>query len=259
MKKIKCNKSLKTMYIFSNFFNSKDKNVEIISQYSIEIPKCVGNRFVISDIHGCLQTLEELIEKMQLTKDDQVFFLGDYIDRGRESAGVLDYIIDLKNRYQVFPLKGNHEDDLLLLLKIKNQNLIERYLKNENKRALFNSDYQLHEKYFNFITQLPYFIVLEEYILVHAGFDFKKPKPFENTEQMLWIRNMEYDGSQANNKIIIHGHTPYPLDEIQTKLKNHNKIIPLDNGCFFNKDEDFGNLLCLNLTTRELIVQKNID
>ncbi len=74
-----------------------------------------GRRWVVSDIHGCFKTFKAIVEKrIELTKADQLFLLGDYINRGKDSARVLDYIIHLiQQEYQKFPLRGNHEQKLL--------------------------------------------------------------------------------------------------------------------------------------------------
>src|SRR5438876_897645 len=71
--------------------------------------------FVISDIHGCLKTFRYLLEDIiHYTKSDTLYLLGDYIDRGPDSKGVIDYILSLKERgYRIYPLKGNHEQLLL--------------------------------------------------------------------------------------------------------------------------------------------------
>ncbi|NMD05917.1 MAG: serine/threonine protein phosphatase, partial [Deltaproteobacteria bacterium] len=56
--------------------------------------------FAIGDIHGCLDKLEELIEKISADhQKDQLIFLGDYIDRGKYSREVVDYVINLKNNF----------------------------------------------------------------------------------------------------------------------------------------------------------------
>ena len=74
-----------------------------------------GKRYSISDIHGCFNTFRHLVEEgIKLTKSDQLFLLGDYVDRGPYSQEVLDYIMHLMDRgYHIFPLRGNHENDLL--------------------------------------------------------------------------------------------------------------------------------------------------
>ena len=75
--------------------------------------------FVIGDIHGCSDLLAELLEKIKpLAKDDTVIFIGDYIDRGPDSRGVIDIVLQLRAEHsRVITLMGNHE--LMLLGAIK--------------------------------------------------------------------------------------------------------------------------------------------
>ena len=72
----------------------------------------MSQRWIIPDIHGCAKTLKVLLENMlKVTKNDQLYFLGDYIDRGPDGKGVIDYLMHLqKEEYNVLLLKGNHED-----------------------------------------------------------------------------------------------------------------------------------------------------
>jgi len=71
--------------------------------------------FIIGDIHGCLDMLKKLMDKINWSPDkDRMIFLGDYIDRGKDPKGVVDYILDLtKQSSLVECLKGNHEAMLL--------------------------------------------------------------------------------------------------------------------------------------------------
>ena len=76
-----------------------------------------GDLYAIGDIHGSLESLERLLDKINpdLTRD-RLVFVGDYIDRGPQSREVVDYIIRLKNLAppgQIICLKGNHEAMLL--------------------------------------------------------------------------------------------------------------------------------------------------
>ena len=70
-------------------------------------------KFAISDIHGCSRTLEALLDKLAVTTADEVYFLGDYIDRGPDSAGVIERLIELRERYECTFLLGNHESMFL--------------------------------------------------------------------------------------------------------------------------------------------------
>ena len=69
-------------------------------------------RWVIPDIHGCAKTVASLVNDLiKPRRFDELFFLGDYVDRGPDSKGVIDFIRELqKTKYNVTALKGNHED-----------------------------------------------------------------------------------------------------------------------------------------------------
>jgi serine/threonine protein phosphatase 1 len=67
----------------------------------------------IGDIHGCALALAALVEAIQPAADDTLVPLGDYIDRGPDSRGVLDQLIALTERCRLIPLLGNHEEMLL--------------------------------------------------------------------------------------------------------------------------------------------------
>jgi serine/threonine protein phosphatase 1 len=63
----------------------------------------------IGDIHGCSQALDALLAEVQLRPDDHLVTLGDYVDRGPDSAGVLDRLLALRNTNHLVPLRGNHD------------------------------------------------------------------------------------------------------------------------------------------------------
>lgn len=69
---------------------------------------------VIGDIHGCLAPLESLWEFVAPTPEDRVVFLGDYVDRGPDSKGVIDFILGLPQELDITCLTGNHEEKLFL-------------------------------------------------------------------------------------------------------------------------------------------------
>src|SRR5258705_3252599 len=71
--------------------------------------------FVIGDIHGCCNTFKKLLlEKLSIQKSDIIYCIGDYVDRGNDSKGVIDFIISLRIKgYQIHTLRGNHEQMML--------------------------------------------------------------------------------------------------------------------------------------------------
>lgn len=66
-------------------------------------------KFAIGDIHGCLSALQVLDRELAFGDGDTVVTLGDYVDRGPDSRGVIDFLINLSNRCRLFALRGNHE------------------------------------------------------------------------------------------------------------------------------------------------------
>jgi len=67
----------------------------------------------IGDIHGCAKSLDALLERLELSDDDHLLFVGDYIDRGPDSKGVIDRLLDLREEYECTFLRGNHESLML--------------------------------------------------------------------------------------------------------------------------------------------------
>jgi serine/threonine protein phosphatase 1 len=228
-----------------------------------------GRRFAIGDIHGCFNTFESLLEdKLKLTKDDQLFLLGDYIDKGYRNREVLEYILELiEDGFNIFPLIGNHEYFIIRdvqFSQLSNQttkigDLVE-------SKDLLDSNGQIEPKFLKFIQGLPYYYELDDFILVHAGLDFELENPLTDKMSMIYARNFEVDPSKTQYKILIHGHTPVNLDVIEKQIKNSKSkyVINLDNGCVLkhyetSSDKNVGRLCAFNLDTMELIFLENID
>lgn len=83
-----------------------------------------------------------------------------------------------------------------------------------------------------FMQNLPYCFELEDFYLVHAGFNFEKEKPFEDHYAMIWIMNFEPDAKLLQGKRIVHGHIPTSLEEIKERIQKKDTIIRLDNGIY---------------------------
>ena len=65
--------------------------------------------FAIGDIHGCRVALETLLEAIAPSPDDLTVCLGDYVDRGPDSKGVVDTLLEFRKTHKLVHLKGNHE------------------------------------------------------------------------------------------------------------------------------------------------------
>ena len=217
-----------------------------------------GRRLVIPDVHGCYFTLIALMEKIKVAPDDQLFFLGDYVNKGPHNRKVLEYIFNLQQQHErLYLLRGNHEQMYLDCLNNYSDMLIPYTAELKALDLLENG--QMHPRYIQFFQSLPYFLELPDCWLVHAGFNFNADDPFSDTESMLTIRDFPYDAKAAKNKPIVHGHNPLQFSTIYEAISNHASVIPLDNGCVYTDRSGQGQLLCFNLDTREVIAQKNIE
>ena len=234
--------------------------------------------WVIHDVHGCLLTLRMLVEDLiGLRKDDSLIFLGDLIDRGPSSKGVIDYIIKLKeDGINAKVIKGNHEEymanvfrdeeaktGLRRMLGLKSVTFKDwmQYGGAETMSS-FNVSFveAIPVKYIEWIESLDFYMQWKNFLIVHAGFNFELDDIFSDTQSMMWIREYKIDPAKLGNRKIIHGHVPVSLEFInQSIYSNSFHFIDLDNGVYMNDKPGFGNLLALELNTMELLVQPNLD
>jgi serine/threonine protein phosphatase 1 len=180
--------------------------------------------FVIGDIHGCVNELEKLYKMLPIRDDDKLVFIGDYIDRGPNSKGVVDWILNLKRPYTA--LKGNHEAEMLDCLGAEvPETLFEWLLLWGGDKTLSSygvSPYQagddeleiarrfsaaLPQSHLDFYNALQ-LIHEDEYCLcVHAGLDPEAPAEREE-KTLLWIRDEFIESKVDFGKRVIFGHTP---------------------------------------------------
>lgn len=234
-------------------------------------------QWVIPDIHGYLQTVKSLItEIIKPTRYDELYFLGDYVDRGPDSKGVIDFIRSLQNDfYNVTAIKGNHEDFMVELYdaELKSKNNWWHSFKNKKTKAWFEMGgkstlasfgvHHIHDipaDYIEWMRGLPYHCELDDFVLVHAGLNFKNEDPFEDKRSMLWLRDYEIKPEKIGGRRIIHGHVPVNMELITMSIGNRGyKFIDLDNGPYLEGKAGFGNLVALELGSMEMVIQYNMD
>lgn len=134
-------------------------------------------RYALSDIHGCPKTFRLALHQINFSHEDELFLLGDYIDRGPDSQGVINFIWELEaNGHKVICLRGNHE-----------QMLLDHHYNNHRLYEWAPDDSVYHQT-MEWMNKLLYFYETPGYILVHAGLDFLNTDPFSDKDEMLWIR-----------------------------------------------------------------------
>jgi serine/threonine protein phosphatase 1 len=206
--------------------------------------------YVIGDIHGCVDELRYLIEALPLSASDKLVFLGDYIDRGPDSNGVVSYLISLQKAMPVNRLvflKGNHEDMLLSYLGFAGQHG-EMFLLNGGKATFASYGLSLPKpttnqalsvipaEHLEFFRNLESYHLMAPFLCVHAGIHPLKSLLEQTSEELFWIRNQFIDNSHILPYTVLFGHTPqntvlYDLPYkvgLDTGLVYGNKLTCLD-------------------------------
>lgn len=217
--------------------------------------------WAIGDVHGCRDTLRAMVEdRIGLSKGERLILLGDYIDRGPRSRETLDYVRRLQNDgYDVIALRGNHDD---LLIRARFSSLWEQiWMRNGGDATMVSFGAQrvtdISMEYVEFIESMPFTLRCDPYLAVHASLNFELDEPLDDVHSMLFSRLSRVDRARIDGLRLLCGHTPTVPDEIARLLETDKCII--DAGCVYVDREGMGSLCALNIDTRELIFQPNID
>lgn len=218
-------------------------------------------RFVIPDIHGCCRTFRSLVsEVICLECADELYLLGDMIDRGPDSKGVLDFILELRDQgFSVKGVKGNHEE--MCLRADESLEAMELWIANGGLATLrsfeVESAGEIPKRYRNLLQTLPNYIQLDDFVIVHAALNFASSDPFADAEAMLWMRECSVDSVRINGRRLVSGHTPVKREQLTASLSTDR--ILLDNGCVFTGGKGLGSLAALELNSMRVWYQDNID
>lgn len=224
--------------------------------------------YVVSDIHGCYNEYIKALELINFSDNDNLYILGDCMDRGENSVAILMDIIQRKN---VYAICGNHDIEALCFIK----ELLFNETSSQNSALMTDSDTWFNnggEKSFNqfkqlsesdarmlldYIENLPHYIELEvngvKYLLLHGGLE-----PFDPNKNVSEYTKKQIINSRINSNIkyfdnifTITGHTQTPDKKI-LKINNH---IAIDCGCAYG-----GSLAiyCLE-TKKEFYVKGDLD
>ena len=206
----------------------------------------------VGDVHGCSQTFKKLlVEEINVLPQDKIYCLGDYIDRGTDSKGVIDFIIELRaSGYNIHTLRGNHEQ--LMMDSEKSEEAFEHWYMNGGNNTLQSFGIDLYSEmpaiYKSFFSTTKLCIQSGPYIFVHAGLNFSNEDIFKDKEAMLWIRDFNPYQKALGIKKLIHGHTPASIEVI---LNQQDNCINIDGGCVFAQNPNLGKLVAVDLTNNK--------
>lgn len=212
--------------------------------HTVPADQCPAIRLLaVGDIHGCRDQLRDLLAQVVPCADDRLVFLGDYIDRGPDSAGVVDDLLRLRERFpdSVF-LRGNHEQMLLDVLAGDDP---AAFLFNGGGKTI--ASYQARGEWpppaahRDFFAGLPVLYETAGFIFAHAGLRPGLPVAAQSADDLLWIRGEFLDSDYAWGRPVVFGHTPREAPLLTASR------IGLDTGCVYG-----GRLTCCDVLTRRI-------
>ncbi|MEW5687526.1 MAG: metallophosphoesterase family protein [Pseudomonadota bacterium] len=210
-----------------------------------------GGRLVyaIGDTHGCLPALLDLLARIEADavgvgagERPLLVFLGDYMDRGPDSRGVIEAILELEagGRFEVVCLKGNHEDAMIRFLADPAyapawiENWGEATLRSygvdpwggEATQARFLEVFPASHR--AFLSRLQLTFSVGDYLFVHAGVRPGTPIEVQSERDLLWIRWEFLESRDDFGKVVVHGHTPSERPDARPNR------IGVDTGVYFS-------------------------
>ncbi len=192
--------------------------------------------YAVGDIHGRRDLLQLVVRKIATdaiasgsVEQPMLVFLGDYIDRGPDSAGVISYILALKalDGFQVRCIKGNHEQTLLKFLEdssigptwaehgagatLASYGIVAPTMRTDREgweTARLEFREALPASHLAFFQDLELSVTVGDYFFVHAGVRPRVSLAEQTEDDLLWSRNEFLAERRPFEKIIVHGHTP---------------------------------------------------
>ena len=193
--------------------------------------------FAIGDIHGRADLLSEMLDMLEERADTErreggarsVVCLGDYVDRGPNSAAVLDLLLTRRpSGYERRYLKGNHEQSMLLFMEAPLENrawvlqggaetLIAYGVQPPPPVGAEDADWisvaealkaRVPEAHRAFLESLERYVALGDYAFVHAGIDAARSLEDQTDDDLYWSRDRFIASKRKFSHRVVHGHTP---------------------------------------------------
>ena len=203
-------------------------------------------RFVIGDIHGCAKALRTVIDTIAPEPDDEIIFLGDYIDRGPNSKNVVEQIIALTNECRVVALRGNHE---IMLQGVAVHGLDDQlWLANGGNATMASYGGKISkmpDSHLDFFKGLRAYYETTDSIFVHAGYDHTIEMHRQDEMATYWMHlTPPFPPPHVSGKRVFVGHTP----QASGMALDLGHLVCLDTYCFGG-----GYLTAMDLATMDVI------
>jgi serine/threonine protein phosphatase 1 len=172
----------------------------------------------IGDIHGCLPALDAILAAVQPRPTDALVLLGDYVDRGPQSRGTIERLLDLRQKCRLIPLRGNH-DELMVQVYDGQQQLYIDWLMFGGNATLESYDTLRPEDippaHIDFLRNCPLYYESDRHIFLHGSYIAELPLVDQPRKTLLWESlKVRRPGPHCSGKMAIVGHTSQKNGEI---------------------------------------------
>ena len=182
----------------------------------------------IGDIHGHAIALRRLLETIKPTAVDTIVILGDCVNRGPDTRGVLDCLIELQHNCHLVPILGNHDD--MMLESRHDHHALGRWLAQGGETTLLSYGdppelSNIPDEHWDFLTSFVPYYETDEFIFTHANYCWYMPMDQQPGSLLRWL-SIDESQPQAHitGKTVVLGHTPGPIRDV-------GHYLCLDTGC----------------------------
>jgi serine/threonine protein phosphatase 1 len=172
----------------------------------------------VGDIHGCLAALDTLLAAIRPGDCDTLVLLGDYVDRGPQSRGVIERLLELQRQCRLVPLLGNHDEMMLKVYDGRSELYVDWLLFGGN--ATLESYGSLRPEdipaaHVEFLRGCRLFYESDHHVYVHGNYRAELPLDAQPAETLLWESlKVRQPGPHCSGKTAIVGHTSQKSGEI---------------------------------------------
>lgn len=223
------------MSLFGSLFGPKPPKLRAFENH-LSVPAWPAAIYAIGDVHGCLAQLQEIEQRILADDtapqgDKLIVMLGDYVDRGPQSAGVIDHLLrPTPGGFTRVLLAGNHEEMMLnAIMGVGDEGWLEfggletlrsygtdpdqfRGLAPKARQRMLQS--LVPQEHVGFLTSLAVTLQVENTVFVHAGIRRNVPLDQQDRSDLMWIRRDFLEAAPSDGLLVVHGHTPVAEPEM---------------------------------------------
>ncbi len=199
----------------------------------------------IGDIHGCSDALERLLLEIRPERDDVVVALGDFVDRGPNSARVIEILLELVTECHFVPLIGNHE--LMMFKGLREQPEFDFWFQHGGSQTLASYGGRIQnipQHHLTFLSHCLRYFETDRHFFVHANYDPSLPLAQQPDELLFWEHIKQFPPPMhMSGKTAIVGHTP----QLDGRIRNLGHVQIIDTFCYGD-----GWLSAVDVTTNQV-------